>query len=235
MSLRVPEWLANHRDPTTRAVLALARQISNAGGVAMRAMIRDAHGNPIAPPLPQLLKRAHPTGARRKAIDRVGARKGWWEGGKKRRRVRLYYRRQQGLDRDLLALVGLTACRDHLTGEIRDPHWRQTGERYLSARRLAELTGLPVSRRVRPCAAEQRLWQPHWSKNDPLDKRLRRVGMADATVDMVVCLMSGWEAFNRGEPFSAATNALLDQHEQSVASADRQLATILEQRAAPDF
>jgi len=84
-------------------------------------------------------------------------------------------------------------------------------------------------------AAEQRLWQPHWSKNDPLDKRLRRVGMADATVDMVVCLMSGWEAFNRGEPFSAATNALLDQHEQSVASADRQLATILEQRAAPDF
>jgi len=136
-------------------VLQLARQISNAGGVALRAMIRDPHGNPIAPPLPHLLKRAHPTGKRRKAIDQVGARKGWWADGKtKRRRVRLYYRRQQGLDRDLINLVGITACRDHLTGEIRDPHWRQTGERYLSARRLAEITDQPISRRVRRRAGD---------------------------------------------------------------------------------
>lgn len=81
-------------------------------------------------------------------------------------------------------------------------------------------------------AAEERIWQPHWSKNDPLAERLRRVGVAEATANMLICMIQGWDALCRGEPIPAATNTLLDQQEQAERSADAQLAVILKDRAA---
>src|SRR5258707_1265402 len=42
-------------------------------------------------------------------------------------------------------------------------------------------------------AAEERVWQPHWSKSDPLAERLRRVGVTDATANMLMCLIQGWD------------------------------------------
>jgi|SRR6266568_2494459 len=81
-------------------------------------------------------------------------------------------------------------------------------------------------------AAEERVWQPHWSKNDPLAERLRRVGVADATANMLMCLIQGWDALCRGEPIPAETNTVLDQQEQAERSANEQLAVILRSRAA---
>src|SRR3954463_4323139 len=63
-------------------------------------------------------------------------------------------------------------------------------------------------------AAEQRVWQPHWSKSDPLAERLRRVGVTDATAKMLMCLIQGWDALSRGEPIPVETNTVLDQQEQ---------------------
>jgi dihydroxyacetone kinase-like predicted kinase len=80
-------------------------------------------------------------------------------------------------------------------------------------------------------AAEDRIWQPHWSKSDPLAERLRRVGVTDATAKTLICLIEGWDAFCRGEPMPAETNTLLDQQEQAERSADRQLAVILKSRS----
>jgi hypothetical protein len=81
-------------------------------------------------------------------------------------------------------------------------------------------------------SAEERIWQPHWSKSDPLAERLRRVGVAEATAKMLICMMAGWDALCRGEPIPAATNMLLDQQERAERSADAQLAVILKDRAA---
>ena len=81
-------------------------------------------------------------------------------------------------------------------------------------------------------AAEERVWQPHWSKSDPLAERLRRVGVTDATANMLVCLVQGWNALRRGEPIPAETNTLLDQQEQAERSADEQLAVIVKSRSA---
>jgi hypothetical protein len=81
-------------------------------------------------------------------------------------------------------------------------------------------------------AAEQRVWQPHWSKSDPLAERLRRVGVTDATAKMLMCLIQGWDALCRGEPIPVETNKVLDQQEQAARSADEQLAVILRHRAA---
>lgn len=63
-------------------------------------------------------------------------------------------------------------------------------------------------------AAEQQLWQLHWSKDDPLVERLRRVGVSDATAEMVVDLVRGWEALCCGKPMPAETNAILDRLER---------------------
>jgi len=81
-------------------------------------------------------------------------------------------------------------------------------------------------------AAEERIWQPHWSKSDPLAERLRRVGVAEATANMLVCMVQGWDALCRGEPMPVATHRVLDQQEQAERSADAQLAVILRDRAA---
>jgi hypothetical protein len=80
-------------------------------------------------------------------------------------------------------------------------------------------------------AAEERIWQPHWSKSDPLAERLRRVGVTDATANMLVCLVEGWDALCRGEPMPAKTNVVLDQQEQAERSANEQLAVILRDRS----
>lgn len=80
--------------------------------------------------------------------------------------------------------------------------------------------------------AEQKMWQPHWRVDAPLDERLRRVGVTPATADMVVCLVRGWTAFANGEAFPDDTNALLDLHAESEESANRQLAAIVNDRAA---
>ena len=80
-------------------------------------------------------------------------------------------------------------------------------------------------------AAEERIWQPHWSKSDPLAERLRRVGVTDATANMLVSLVEGWDALCRGEPMPAKTNAVLDQQEQAERSANGQLAIILSDRS----
>jgi hypothetical protein len=81
-------------------------------------------------------------------------------------------------------------------------------------------------------AAEERIWQPHWSKSDPLAERLRRVGVTDATANMLISLIQGWDALRRGEPIPAETHTVLDQQEQAERSADEQLAIILKDRAA---
>ena len=81
-------------------------------------------------------------------------------------------------------------------------------------------------------AAEERVWQPHWSKSDPLAERLRRVGVTDATANMLMCLIQGWDALCRGEPIPAQTNMVLDQQEQAERSADEQLAVIVKDRSA---
>jgi hypothetical protein len=81
-------------------------------------------------------------------------------------------------------------------------------------------------------AAEERVWQPHWSKSDPLAERLRRVGVTDATANMLMSLIQGWDALCRGEPIPAATNTVLDQQEQAERSADAQLAVIVKDRSA---
>src|SRR4051812_38356806 len=47
-------------------------------------------------------------------------------------------------------------------------------------------------------AAEDLVWQPHWSKSDPLAERLRRVGVTDATANTLMSLIQGWDAFCRG-------------------------------------
>ena len=81
-------------------------------------------------------------------------------------------------------------------------------------------------------AAEERIWQPHWSKSDPLAERLRRVGVSEATANMLMCMIQGWDALCRGEAIPAATHHVLDQQEQAERSADAQLAVILKDRAA---
>jgi hypothetical protein len=81
-------------------------------------------------------------------------------------------------------------------------------------------------------AAEDLVWQPHWSKSDPLAERLRRVGVTNATANMLMCLIQGWDALCRGEPMPAETHAVLDQQEQAERSANEQLAVILNARAA---
>ena len=81
-------------------------------------------------------------------------------------------------------------------------------------------------------AAEERVWQPHWSKSDPLAERLRRVGVTDATASMLMSLIQGWDALCRGEPIPAAANTVLDQQEQAERSADQQLAVIVKHQSA---
>src|SRR5258708_25462139 len=75
-------------------------------------------------------------------------------------------------------------------------------------------------------AAEERIWQPHWSKSDPLAERLRRVGVSEATANMLMCMIQGWDALCRGEAIPAATHHVLDQQEQAERSADAQLAVL---------
>jgi dihydroxyacetone kinase-like predicted kinase len=80
-------------------------------------------------------------------------------------------------------------------------------------------------------AAEDLIWQPHWSRSDPLAERLRRVGVTDATANTLMCLIQGWDAFCRGEPMPAQTNTVLDQQEQAERSANEQLAAIVKCRS----
>jgi dihydroxyacetone kinase-like predicted kinase len=80
-------------------------------------------------------------------------------------------------------------------------------------------------------AAEDLIWQPHWSKNDPLPERLRRVGVTDTTARTLLCLIEGLDAFCRGEPMPAETNTVLDQQEQAERSANKQLAVVLNSRS----
>ena len=51
-------------------------------------------------------------------------------------------------------------------------------------------------------AAEEWVWQPHWSKHDPLAEHLRRVGVTTATVESVICLVRGWDAIRRAKRFT---------------------------------
>jgi hypothetical protein len=81
-------------------------------------------------------------------------------------------------------------------------------------------------------AAEERVWQPHWSKSDPLAERLRRVGVSNATANMLMSLIQGWDALCRGEAMPAETNTVLDQQEQAERSADQQLAVIVKRQSA---
>jgi hypothetical protein len=80
-------------------------------------------------------------------------------------------------------------------------------------------------------AAEDMIWQPHWSKSDPLAERLRRVGVTEATANTLISLVQGWDAFCRGEPMPAETNTVLDQQERAERSADKQLAAIVKCRS----
>jgi hypothetical protein len=80
-------------------------------------------------------------------------------------------------------------------------------------------------------AAEDLVWQPHWSKSDPLAERLRRVGVTDATANTLMSLIQGWDAFCRGEPMPAETHTVLDQQEQAERSANEQLAVIVKCRS----
>jgi dihydroxyacetone kinase-like predicted kinase len=80
-------------------------------------------------------------------------------------------------------------------------------------------------------AAEDLVWQPHWSKSDPMAERLRRVGVTDATANTLMSLIQGWDAFCRGEPMPAETNTVLDQQEQAERSANEQLAVIVKCRS----
>jgi hypothetical protein len=80
-------------------------------------------------------------------------------------------------------------------------------------------------------AAEDMIWQPHWSKSDPLAERLRRVGVTEATANTLISLVQGWDAFCRGEPMPAETNTVLDQQERAERAADKQLAAIVKCRS----
>jgi len=80
-------------------------------------------------------------------------------------------------------------------------------------------------------AAEDLIWQPHWSKSDPMAERLRRVGVTDATAKTLMSLIQGWDAFCRGEPMPAETNAVLDRQEQTERSANKQLAVMVKCRS----
>jgi hypothetical protein len=79
-------------------------------------------------------------------------------------------------------------------------------------------------------AAERRIWQPHWRKDDPLRERLRRVGVTDSTANAVVSLIGGWEALRCGKPLPAETNAILDRQERAELSANEQLSAIVQSR-----
>jgi hypothetical protein len=79
-------------------------------------------------------------------------------------------------------------------------------------------------------AAEQRVWQPHWSKDDPLRERLRRVGVTDSTANTVVSLIRGWEALRCGKPLPAEASAILDDQERAELSANEQLTAIVKSR-----
>ena len=80
-------------------------------------------------------------------------------------------------------------------------------------------------------AAEDMIWQPHWSKSDPLAERLRRVGVTEATANTLISLIQGWDAFCRGEPMPAETNTVLDQQERAERAADKQHAAIVKCRS----
>jgi hypothetical protein len=80
-------------------------------------------------------------------------------------------------------------------------------------------------------AAEDMIWQPHWSKSDPLAERLRRVGVTEATANTLISLVQGWDAFCRGEPMPAETNTVLDQQERAERATDKQLAAIVKCRS----
>jgi hypothetical protein len=79
-------------------------------------------------------------------------------------------------------------------------------------------------------AAEQRIWQPHWRKDDPLRERLRRVGVTDSTANTVVSLICGWEALRCGKPLPAEANVILDGQERAELSANEQLNAIVKSR-----
>ena len=80
-------------------------------------------------------------------------------------------------------------------------------------------------------AAEDLVWQPHWSRSDPLAERLRRVGVTDATANTLMSLIEGWDAFCRGEPMPVETHTVLDRQEQAERSANEQLAVIVKCRS----
>ena len=116
--------------------------------------------------------------------------------------------------------------RDHSTDMLQDDGVEQAAAALSDAAANLQAIERELS------AAEELVWQPHWSKSDPMAERLRRVGVTEATANMLICLIQGWDALCRGEPIPAQTHTVLDQQEQAERSANEQLAIILERRAA---
>ena len=113
-------------------------------------------------------------------------------------------------------------CKEDMRGELRVSDAEKAAAAFRDAITNLDAIECELS------AAEERIWQPHWSKHDPLAERLRRLGVTAATVELVVCLIRDWHAFRRGEPLR--TDTLLDQHGQSEASANEQLAQRFERQ-----
>lgn len=76
-------------------------------------------------------------------------------------------------------------------------------------------------------AAEERLWQPHWSRNDPLSERLARVGVNGQLIRRVCSWMDAMSLLAAGKPLPPEFKAELAKHDAAGAAALQQLSDIV--------
>jgi len=88
---------------------------------------------------------------------------------------------------------------------------------------VADLDELEVDLRK----AEDAVWQPHWSRNDPLPDRLLRVGVSRTAVDKVKRRFDCMDMIRRGEPLPDEGKNILANADAAEESATQQLAAIV--------
>lgn len=141
-----PPFVANHRVPFAGALREWRARILRAPHL-LGSVIPDEHGRPFAPAsLGKLKARPFPRGKRRKAIE--ARLRQHYEGKPPKRPHRFEYRTRAGLARDLDEICAFYLCVDPVTMEAIDPATaHESCPEYLSAARLAELAGHPVTSR----------------------------------------------------------------------------------------
>lgn len=80
------------------------------------------------------------------------------------------------------------------------------------------------------CKLEDRVWQPHWSRNDPLHDRLLRTGVSRAAADKIQMWIDCMDKIKRGSPLPEEANRALADTDAAEASAKQQLAALLARR-----